>query len=406
MKENELIRKRSKAKSVILFITFSIGFAVSNFSQYQFSPLASEIMELYGLSQVSYNALFTAPMIPAILFGILSGVLVDKYGYKPVLGVAITLTLIGAWLRVLIPSHMLMFAAMFLVGFSGDLFMANAAKVLALLFGPEKVSVLAGLVMSISTCGLVLVLSTTSLMPSMVSAFILAAVIASVGFVLWFTMMPKIKPQQKPREVTTPNNNKNGALKSVLGNKNVWFAGVVAFCACGAMSGTGSTVPAALMQERGISSEMAGVVASMMMVGNLLGSTFTPTIANKTGKFRATLMICGALSALGCAFAWLAPEGIALYAAMLVLGFAMGSGMASCMGIAVRIRGIGTEYAGTAGGMVTTLQLLGGVVLPTYIASTIAGGNYYVYFGIIGAFSLLWVICMFLLPKYLDVKSA
>lgn len=398
-------KKITGARAALIFVTFCIGFAVSNFAQYQFSPLASQIMGMYSLDQQGFNALFTAPMLAAIFFGVVSGLLVDRYGYKPILGIAVVLTLVGAWLRVAMPSYFLMFVAMFLVGFAGDLFMANAAKVIAQLFGPEKVNVLVGVVLSISTCGLVLVMSTTALMPSMRAAFILAGVIASVEFILWFTAMPNIKPQKSDAKQAADDTPGMGqAFKVVVKNKYVWFAGIAAFCVCGAMSGTGSMVPAALMEVRGLSQESAGVIGSMMMFGNLLGSLFTPTIANKTGKFRATLMICGLICAVGCVFAWLAPEGILLYAAMLLLGYAMGSGMASSMGIAIRIDGIGTRYAGTAGGMVTTLQLLGGVVLPTYIASGIAGGNYYIYFGVIGAFSLLWVLCMFMLPKYLDVK--
>ena len=219
--------------------------------------------------------------------------------------------------------------------------------------------------------------------------------------------MPDIRPKDLPGASQEAANSVSmgQAFKIVMKNKNVWFAGIAAFCVCGAMSGTGSMIPAALMGVRGFSPESAGVVGSVMMAGNLFGSLFTPTIANKTGQFRWTLMICGLASAVFCAFAWLFPAGILLYLGMFLAGYAMGSGMASCMGIVIRIKGIGTELAGTAGGMVTMLQLLGGVALPTYIASPIAGGNYRTYFIVIGAFSLIWVLCMFLLPKYLDVKS-
>lgn len=79
--------------------------------------------------------------------------------------------------------------------------------------------------------------------------------------------------------------------------------------------------------------------------------------------------------------------------------------MAQLLAVAVRLPGVGPMYAGTAGGLIATLELLGGVALPTYIASAIAGTNYSIYFIVIGLSSLLWILTVFLLPKELDVKA-
>ena len=142
-----------------------------------------------------------------------------------------------------------------------------------------------------------------------------------------------------------------------------------------------------------------------MMVGNLLGSLITPTLTLKTGKFRLILSLCGVLSAVGCAFAWLAPEGILLYIALMLTGYAFGSGMSQIIAATIRLPGIGPKYAGTAGGVIATLQLLGGVCIPTYYASAIAGTNFHLYFILIGASSLLWAAAMALQHKCLDVKG-
>jgi NNP family nitrate/nitrite transporter-like MFS transporter len=73
--------------------------------------------------------------------------------------------------------------------------------------------------------------------------------------------------------------------------------------------------------------------------------------------------------------------------------------------VAIRLPGIGPLYAGTAGGLIATLELLGGVVLPTYVASAIAGANRGVYFIILGIASVVWIIGVYFMPKELDTKG-
>lgn len=53
----------------------------------------------------------------------------------------------------------------------------------------------------------------------------------------------------------------------------------------------------------------------------------------------------------------------------------------------VLLEGLGTKYAGSAAGVISTLQLLGAVLIPTYILTPIAGDNYSLLF-------MLASICM------------
>ncbi len=399
-------KKRSTKLLILLFIVYAVCFAVPNFAQYQFSPLAKQIMEQYALDMGQFNSIFTAPMLPAIFTSIICGLMVDRYGYKPVIGLSILLTVVGCWLRVIAPGYTVLFIGMILVGFSGGFMSSNTSKVLALLYGQEKVGVLAGMVLTCSTVTLVISMSTTALLPSMKFAFILSGVVSIIALALWIVFMPHIKPKDIAAAAAEGEKapGLGESLVAVMKTPAVWLTGIMMFCVCGTMAGTGSMIPAALQEVRGISEATAGVVGSMTMVGNLLGSLITPTICNKTGKFRPVLMILGIICAACCVFAWKA-SGIVLYILMIILGYCLGSGMASGLGMAVRLHGIGAKYAGTAGGFVATLQLLGGVCLPTYIASGIAGGNYNTYFIVLGVACLVWMVTVFLMPKYLDTKQ-
>ena len=169
------------------------------------------------------------------------------------------------------------------------------------------------------------------------------------------------------------------------------------------MVGMNSLISAALV-SRGMSETSAGAVSSIALVGNLLGSLFAPTLSAKTGRTRLILITGSLVSAAGTAFSWLAPQGILLDAALLLTGIGIGSVMPQLIAINIRLPGIGPVYAGTAGGVTTTLQLLGGAVLPTYIAAAIAGNSYFVYFIICGAVMVVCACAMYLLPKSLDEK--
>ena len=191
---------------------------------------------------------------------------------------------------------------------------------------------------------------------------------------------------------------------SVLRNRYVWIAGVVIFFVNGCMTGMGSFIPTALVADRGFTESAAGTAGAFLMAGNLLGSLITPTISLKTGKFRLVLILCGLVAGLGCCFAWRLP-GIWLYVGLVIAGYTFGSGMAQTLSLSVRLPGVGPALAGTAGGLISTLDLLGAKLMPAYVASTIANGNRSIFFMILGIFAIPWMIGVALLPKSLDVKG-
>lgn len=59
----------------------------------------------------------------------------------------------------------------------------------------------------------------------------------------------------------------------------------------------------------------------------------------------------------------------------------------------VLLEGLGTKYAGSAAGVISTLQLLGAVLIPTYILTPIAGENY----------SLLIYACIHMYGNYVPL---
>lgn len=62
---------------------------------------------------------------------------------------------------------------------------------------------------------------------------------------------------------------------------------------------------------------------------------------------------------------------------------------------------IGPKYAGTATGIIATLELIGAVVIPTYIITPVAGTNFKLYFFMAGATMIICAFVILLLPELL-----
>ena len=106
----------SKLKIFLIFLAFAIPYGLPNYTQYQLSPLGAQIIEQFALTPVQFNSLFTAPMLPAIFTSIIAGLLVDRYGFKPVITISIICTVLGAWIRLFAGNYPMMFVGMTLVG--------------------------------------------------------------------------------------------------------------------------------------------------------------------------------------------------------------------------------------------------------------------------------------------------
>ena len=98
--------------AIILFFALIVG----NYFQYQLTPLAGQLMEGFGITPNQFSSIFTSPMITSIILGIVAGVLVDKYGFKKVIAIALILAAVGLCIRPFAGSYGTLFATMILGG--------------------------------------------------------------------------------------------------------------------------------------------------------------------------------------------------------------------------------------------------------------------------------------------------
>lgn len=385
-----------KKKGTIIFIIMFLAMLVANYFQYQLSPIAGRVMENLNLSQTQFSSVFSAPMIPAIVLSIIAGILSDRFGIKKVCGTAIVIAAIGLCYRPFAYNYETFLVSMILAGIGTAFLNVNVAKIMGRYYEPEKTGTMVGMVMMGSAIGMTLATSTTAAFPSVKTALLVAAAGEVVITVLWFLFMDgdrgNTETESGPQKVSLTD-----SISIVLKCRHIWVLGVCMMCILGCNTAMGGFVPMAL-QSRGVSEAAAGFVITGMMVGNLIGTFLGPRLIATSKNKKIIIMALGILSAVTAAFSWMLPAAAA-FVGLLLCGFGMGSLLPVFMSMPIQLKEIGPTYAGTAGGVTSTLELLGAVIIPTYIITPVAGANYTLFFLLTGSCMVIMAVCAFLLPN-------
>lgn len=382
------------------YILAAICFAIfiPNFGQYLLSPLAMQITEKYHISSGQFANLFTAPMIPAVFLAFLSGILADRFSTRIIIGVALIITTLRSVLSLFATSYEMLFVSFALLGVTASAINGTQAKMLSAWFPVEKLSAKTGIVLSSSTIGMTLALAVASLFPSMHAAFTTTAVLSILATAFWFLIY-------RDKSAPSATVKKKSDIRIVLQNKYIW---ITAFCLGFLMAANvvmSSFLPTVLV-SRNISSQSAGYYSSIYMIGCFLSCYIAPYAVNKLHSFKGTVFLFSVIGAIGIILSSFSiPTGIPLVLTILITGIGIGANLPLLMSLPVRLRQIGSSHAGTAGGLISTVQLLGAIILPGHILIPLAGeGNYQMLFSLAGMCMLICGMLSCFLPseKQLD----
>lgn len=372
----------SKKGGVIAFFTVLIIAAMfmANYGNYQLAAIPGKIYEAYNLTDAQFSSLMTGPMLPSIFLSIIIGILVDKFGVKNIVSICLIISLAGFILRVFVTSYSGMLIAMALTGFAGMVLNANISKIAASVYPPEKIGTMVGIFMAASTGSMAVAYGTTAMIPSVEIAFWIAAGLSIAVTVIWILF---VKESYFVREdaPAMPSAPVGEALAASFKSVNIWILGIsLMFMMGGAMIVANFQV-GALVALKGYEEAYAGSFATVLMIGSLLGSIFVPVAASKTGKYTGIFVLIITVIAGVCCIGIINLSAVGIYVASFLNGFLRSGTIALCMSLPVMFKEIGPKYAGTAGGLTVTLELLGAVIIPTYIVVPLAGaGNFQGYF--------------------------
>ena len=368
-----------------------------NYVQFQLSPAAAQVMEELRLTKAQFSSIFTAALLPSIALSLFGGLLSDRFGSERVIFVGAVLAALGMVLRVFADNYWQMTACMCMAGIGGLAMNLNIPKLAAAWFPPRSASRVTGKLLAGTAAGMTLGMLSGAWFSSLKTAYWAGAAACLAGLALWLPALWVRPPRPQNEQVDKPPF--FACLKAAAKSRPVWIAGACLACIMGCSMSVNAFLPTALQQVRGMDAAAAGAVTAAAMIANFFGGACGPILFEKTGSFRGVLLCCGALNAAASALAWRLPAGVWMFAGFLVMGFTLGCFFGLLQSLPLLLPEVGQVYAGTAGGIINTLSMLGGVALPALVVVPLSGGSYANMFLLGGGLMAVMCCLTLLLPR-------
>jgi NNP family nitrate/nitrite transporter-like MFS transporter len=334
------------------------------------------------------------PMTGAIFVSILGGALADRYGVKNIVTAGLILAMIGCTFRYNASSFWPFFFLTILAGLASALLSSNLSKLFGAWFTPEQMGRVVGVYMISPMLAGFTGTATTALFPSDASAFIFSGIACFVILILWL-----IFAKNRPAGASTPPVLPAAQyLGKAARSRSIWLAGLGMFFVMGSTMTFADFLPNVLHDLRGINPVQAGFYGSLATFGGIFGCFLGPVICNRLGVMKTFLVAMGALGAAGIYWSWQFPVGPAIIIALTLAGFLQSTTSPLLLSVPMLLPEIGPVYAGSAGGIISTLQVLGGVLVPILI-TPVAGSSATVLFGLAAICLALLILPALLLPE-------
>ena len=390
-------RKRRNLIFLMAALLFAAQF-IGNYGDYQLAAIPARIYAAFNLSDMQFSSLVTAPMLPSIFLSIVIGLLVDRFGIPKIVGIWLLLATAGFVLRLFAVSYPVMLIAMALSGCGCMIVNANIAKLASALYPMDKVSRVVGILMAGANAATAVAFATTSMIPSLRVIFLIPAVGSVAAAALWFVFArDELFTRNAAAQEETPN--VGAALKLCFRSRSLWLAGLTLFLILGSSMVLTNFHVTALTTLKGYSEALAGSFNSVLMIGAILGSVFLPVYVTKKPEQAPAVVFVMLLISAATAYGMIALPAWGIYVCSFINGALRSGVIAVLMMTPVLLKEIGPKNAGTAGGFIITLQLIGCVVVPTYIIVPLGGGSIRSYFALASVFMLLAAVVCLLFMK-------
>ena len=380
-------QKRKKLIFLMTVLIFAAQF-VGNYGDFQLAAIPTRIYAAFHLNDMQFSSLLTAPMLPSIFLSIVIGLMVDRFGIPKIVGIWLILATAGFVLRLFAGNYTVMLIAMALSGCGCMIVNANVAKLSSSLYPPDQVSKVVGILMGGANAASAVAFATTSMIPSLRAIFLIPAAASVVIAVLWLAFARDSLFTQG-RSEDAEKADVASALKLCFRSRSLWLAGLTLFLILGSSMILTNFHVTALTSLKGYSETLAGSFNSVLMIGAFLGSVFLPILVSKNpGRAPLAVFVMLVITA-ATSYGMIALPAAGIYICSFINGALRSGVIAVLMTTPVLLKEIGPKNAGTAGGFIITLQLIGNVVLPTYIIVPLGGGSVVNYF-------ILASVCMLL----------
>ena len=397
---------RKKHLAVIVAALAFLGLFIGNFGQYQVAAMPGAVFAKLMLTPQQFASIMTGPMMLSIILSLVSGTLMDRFGIKPIVAIGLVLSSLGFVIRPFATSYGVMLVAMILTGLGCCIFNANISKIVGSLFSADKVGRIIGIIMFGATFSMTVAFSTAVLFPTLEIAFWVSAGFSILVMILWFLLVSSKALKESAGSVHTTSVPMKESLAVAVKSKDIWFMGLAFGFLLGGIMVTSTFQVTALSTIGGYTEGQANTFSTVLTIGNIIGTLAGPFMVVKFKRmkpFLVALMIIG----IACTALLIDLPAGGMYVTSFVLGFVRSAFITIVISFPFFFKGIGPKYAGAAGGLASSLQVLGAVVLPTYVVvplSSLFGGSMHVYFYLAAACLVIALIFTLLMTDIRKIK--
>ena len=336
---------------------------------------ALNVMATFNLDPQGFSLCMSVSFLTGAILGIPSGALADRIGIRKVMIIGLVVATLGAVWRVFAVDFWSLFMSSFVMGVALAALNANSAKLLRLWFPGRFMSVGMGIYVAGATVGSATAIACGQFV-DLHAAFIVLAVLLGVCAVIW-AVFCRSHPEGEGgvREPVVEH------LGTVCKSKGLWITCLLMFLIMGLSLTENGFQVAALTSSTGDGGlgwdpVLAATLTSATNVCVSIGGVIIPAIAARINKVKPVFIPAALAMALLVAVAWFCGNPVVTFACFLCQGVLMGGVIPIAKTLPGLLPDIKPEHMGAAGGLQSTCQNLGAFIVPSYIVTPLAGGNY------------------------------
>lgn len=288
------------------------------------SVMVGELMAEFQVGGAVFGTLSSLYFYTYAPLQLPAGMLMDRYGPRLLISVAVALAALGAALFALAPTLETAYLARLLIGFGSGFSFVGALTVTTQLFPPERFALLAGLVQGLGILGGIAGQAPLGVAVEGMGWRGAVGVLAAAGAVLAIGAWLSIRDRVGSSGSSSPM----AGLRLVAANRETWLCAAFGLAMTAPMLAFGGlwAVPF-VMTVHGIERAAAGSLASLLFLGWGIGAPVNGWLSDRLGH-RKVLMLALGLTATFAMAAIVGLRGLSLAATGLLFFV---NGLASCV---------------------------------------------------------------------------
>lgn len=344
---------------------------VSQMLWLNFAPLSTFLQRAYGVSDLLASSLVLVFPLLYVVLSAPAGAMIDRVGYRKVVGWGSAVMVIGAAMRVYDASFWALLAGQVVVAIAQPFVVNGISKLVSDWFEGEEAAIATGLGTMGMFLGMAAGMAATPALVEGASLRVAMLVMLGVSLVAAVAFLAVARERSAPDAQPAAG---QGAFGPVLRDRRQLIFSLLSFLGLGVFNAL-TTWLEPILGEAGVGPADAGLVGGVMILGGIVGAVVFPLLSDKLKRRKPVLIGCAAPAAFVCY--GLCRSGS--FGLLLGLGAALGFFFLPAFALLLAMSGeaAGAERAGVATSVLMLAGNAGGVVLTLLVPAVKGAGESY-----------------------------